>query len=351
MTIELASGVGPARIDVAYERLGDPSAPPVLLIMGLGAQLIGWPDGLCAELVQRGLHVIRFDNRDAGQSTHLTGAPNFAAALAGDFTTAAYTLSDMAADTVGLLAALGLASAHVVGASLGGFAAQTLAIEQPHRVRSLTSIMSSTGAPGVGQPHAEALRQHHRTRAVHRPRVAPVPVVLDARLVAECAHRRGDRAAGRLRTGRDHEVDDHRQRHVRATFGDPPQRITVGVSRVRRHRSRLLYTSPMPCPRCSSRDVSTKSSVGWCADCETAYDTWVRRHATDIIWAVMGGGVIIAALGLGLPLLGLGSLVGATAAFAGSATIYGLYRGTQRRRRRQFLRGVALPRAYLPSPK
>ncbi len=107
----------------------------------------------------------------------------------------------------------------------------------------------------------------------------------------------------------------------------------------------------MSCPRCGSDQISTKSSVGWCAECEKAYDTWVRRHATDIIWAVMGGGVVIAMLGLGLPLLGLGPLVGATAAFAGSATIWGVYRASQKRRRRQFLRGVALPRAYLPAPK
>jgi hypothetical protein len=105
----------------------------------------------------------------------------------------------------------------------------------------------------------------------------------------------------------------------------------------------------MACERCGGDEAIQKS--GWCLTCERAYDTWVRRHATDIIWAVMGAGTIIAFLGLGLPLLGLGSLVGATAALGGSATLYGLWRGTQRRRRRQFLRGVALPRAYLPSPK
>ena len=159
MAIERARNVGPARIDIAYERLGDPGKPPVVLVMGLGAQLIGWPDGLCAELVARGLFVIRFDNRDAGESTHLASAPppNMFAALAGDTSSAAYTLSDMAGDAVGLLDALGIESAHFVGASLGGFVAQTIAIEHPRRVRSLTSIMSSTGDRRVGQPHAEAL--------------------------------------------------------------------------------------------------------------------------------------------------------------------------------------------------
>lgn len=159
MTIEIARNVGPARIEVAYERLGDPSAPPVLLIMGLGVQLIGWPDGFCQELITRGLHVIRFDNRDVGESTHFPTAPlpNMAAAMAGDFTSASYRLADMADDAVGLLDALGIASAHVVGASMGGFIGQCMAIDHPARVRSLTSMMSSTGDRTVGQPHPEVM--------------------------------------------------------------------------------------------------------------------------------------------------------------------------------------------------
>jgi pimeloyl-ACP methyl ester carboxylesterase len=156
---EKAQNVGPSRIEITYERLGDPAAPPVLLIMGAGAQLVAWPDGFCAALAGYGLHVIRFDNRDTGLSTHVTGVPNpdLAAALAGDLSTASYTLSDMAADTVGLLDALGLDSAHLVGASLGGMIAQTIAIEHPSRVRSLTSMMSSTGDPAVGGPDHAAL--------------------------------------------------------------------------------------------------------------------------------------------------------------------------------------------------
>jgi pimeloyl-ACP methyl ester carboxylesterase len=159
MTIETARNVGPSKLDIAYERLGDPTHTPVLLIMGLGAQLIGWPDGFCSELNSHGLHLIRFDNRDAGESTHLHSAPppNFMAAMGGDFSTAPYNLSDMAADTVGLLDALGLDSVHLVGASMGGFIAQTIAIEHPTRVRSLTSIMSTTGSKTVGQLHPEAM--------------------------------------------------------------------------------------------------------------------------------------------------------------------------------------------------
>jgi pimeloyl-ACP methyl ester carboxylesterase len=158
---EMASKVGPAAIDIAYQRLGSPDAPLVLLIMGLGAQSIHWPDDFCQALAGRGLQVIRFDNRDSGLSTHLTDAPlpNLPAALAGDLSSASYTLSDMAADAVGLLDALGAAKAHLVGASLGGAIAQTAAIEHPDRVRSLTSIMSTTGNRSVGQASPEVLRE------------------------------------------------------------------------------------------------------------------------------------------------------------------------------------------------
>jgi pimeloyl-ACP methyl ester carboxylesterase len=160
MTIQRALNVGPAGIDIAYERLGDPDAPPLLLMMGLGAQLVSWPEGFCDELLGRGLQLVRIDHRDAGESTHLrdAGTPDFAAAMRGDNSSAAYTLSDMAADAVGLLDALGLERVHLVGASMGGFIAQMIAIEHPRRVRSLTSMMATTGAPSVGQPHPEALR-------------------------------------------------------------------------------------------------------------------------------------------------------------------------------------------------
>jgi pimeloyl-ACP methyl ester carboxylesterase len=156
---ERAHNVGPAGIDIAYERFGDASAPPVLLIMGGGAQMINWPEGFCAELVDRGLYVIRFDTRDTGRSTHFTEAPapDVQGALAGDLSSASYTLSDMAADTVGLLDVLGLDSAHIVGASLGGMVAQTMAIEYPDRVRSLTSMFSTTGDRTVGQTDFVAL--------------------------------------------------------------------------------------------------------------------------------------------------------------------------------------------------
>jgi pimeloyl-ACP methyl ester carboxylesterase len=132
----------------------------VLLIMGGGAQLINWPEGFVDALVARGLQPIRFDNRDAGHSTHFHHAPkpDLPAALAGDFSSAPYRMSDMAADAVGLLDALGIDAAHVVGASLGGAIAQTIAIEHPARVLSLTSMMGTTGDTTVGQPHPETIK-------------------------------------------------------------------------------------------------------------------------------------------------------------------------------------------------
>lgn len=154
MSVKKAVNIGPSKIEIAYECFGNEDAPPVLLIMGLAAQMLGWHEDFCEALVARGLRPIRFDNRDAGLSTHLHNAPmpNFPAAMAGDTSSASYNLSDMAADTIGLMDALGIKRAHLVGASMGGFIAQTVAIEHPDRVRSLTSIMSTTGNPAVGQP-------------------------------------------------------------------------------------------------------------------------------------------------------------------------------------------------------
>jgi pimeloyl-ACP methyl ester carboxylesterase len=145
-------------IEIAYEAIGDPGAPPVVLIHGLGRQLIDWHDELFAAFADRGLYAIRFDNRDTGESTHLheAGRADLPAVFDGDASAAPYTLSDMAADTAALLDALGIDSAHVAGVSLGGMIAQTLAIERPERVRSLTSIMSTTGERGVGEATVEA---------------------------------------------------------------------------------------------------------------------------------------------------------------------------------------------------
>jgi pimeloyl-ACP methyl ester carboxylesterase len=152
--------VNGASIELAYMEDGDRRDPTVLLVMGLGGQLVHWPDGFVRALVERRLHVLRFDNRDSGRSTRCSNGPkpDFPAAMRGDLSSVAYTLSDMAADAVGLLDALGIPAAHVVGASMGGAIAQTMAIEQPSRVISLTSMMFTTGDPAVGQPHPEVLK-------------------------------------------------------------------------------------------------------------------------------------------------------------------------------------------------
>jgi pimeloyl-ACP methyl ester carboxylesterase len=152
-------------LKIAYETFGDPDRPAVLLVMGLGTQMIAWPDELCRTIAERGHHVIRFDNRDAGLSTHLNdlAAPSLVD-LVLRRRKPPYTIDDMADDAVGLLDALGLDAAHVVGASMGGFIAQTIAIRHPSRVRSLTLFMTSTGSRFVGHPTLAAAKQWFRRR-------------------------------------------------------------------------------------------------------------------------------------------------------------------------------------------
>ncbi len=147
-------------IEIEYEEFGDPKAAPLLLVTGLGAQMISWDDAFCEQLAASGFHVIRFDNRDSGLSTRMeaAGPPDMAAALSGDLHPA-YTLDDMAADAAGLLDALGIEAAHIVGASMGGFISQLIAINHPGRALSLTSIMSgpSRGEGVSPTPEGSAL--------------------------------------------------------------------------------------------------------------------------------------------------------------------------------------------------
>jgi pimeloyl-ACP methyl ester carboxylesterase len=140
-------------IELCYETFGDPSDPTALLVMGLATQMLGWPEDFCEQLAGRGFHVVRFDNRDSGRSTHLKGRPPKPLELLTRSTKpAVYRLSDMADDAAGLLRELDLAPAHVIGASMGGMIAQTLAARHPASVLSLTSIMSMTGSRWKGQP-------------------------------------------------------------------------------------------------------------------------------------------------------------------------------------------------------
>lgn len=151
-------------IQIEYDSFGDRGGRPLLLIMGLATQMIGWDEAFCEQLAARGHYVLRFDNRDVGLSSKIesAGVPNVLKAMAqaarGEKVSAPYTLADMAADAVGLLAALGIESAHVCGASMGGMIAQTMALRHPERVRSLISIMSTTGNPALPPPRPEAMR-------------------------------------------------------------------------------------------------------------------------------------------------------------------------------------------------
>jgi pimeloyl-ACP methyl ester carboxylesterase len=149
-------------IELCYEIFGDAEAEPMLLIMGLGAQMIHWDDDFCQQLAARGFRVIRFDNRDIGKSSKMTGGKRLSPfeLIKLRFlkipVAAPYKLHDMAEDVIGLMDTLGIPSAHVVGASMGGMIAQEMAISFPQRVRSLTSIMSTTGDPRIPAPSREA---------------------------------------------------------------------------------------------------------------------------------------------------------------------------------------------------
>ena len=151
-------------IELAYDSFGDPADPALLLIMGLGTQMIAWDEAFCEQLAERGLRVIRFDNRDIGLSQWFDelGVPSIGwAALRYTLrlpVRAPYTLADMAADTVGVLDALGIAQAHVCGASMGGMIAQRVALAAPGRTLSLISIMSTSGAKGLPNPKAKVIR-------------------------------------------------------------------------------------------------------------------------------------------------------------------------------------------------
>lgn len=176
-------------IELAWDDFGDGAEETVLLAAGLGTQMIRWTKPFCEALAERGFRVIRFDNRDAGRSTHFTGSapPDFgalAAALrAGRRPDVPYTLHDMASDAIGLLDAIGIARAHVVGRSMGGMIAQVLACEHAERVLSLTSIMSSTGNPALPQAAPDVMTM------MMRPSPAPA-VDLDGFLMMRLAFAR-----------------------------------------------------------------------------------------------------------------------------------------------------------------
>ena len=146
-------------ITLCHESFGDPSDPPILLIMGLGTQMIAWREDFCEQLAARGFYVVRFDNRDAGLSTHMSGPPpSLTQMFTRNLPEGAYSLEDMADDTLRLTEKLDLGPVHVVGASMGGMIGQVMAARHPDHVRSLVSIMSNTGSRWTGQPALGAYR-------------------------------------------------------------------------------------------------------------------------------------------------------------------------------------------------
>jgi pimeloyl-ACP methyl ester carboxylesterase len=146
-------------IELAYQEMGEPDGEPLVLVMGLATQMLAWDEGFCGMLVERGFRVVRFDNRDIGRSTKIdsAGVPSRIDMMSGRRASAPYFLRDMAGDTIGLMDHLGIESAHVAGASMGGMIVQTMSIEHAERVRSMVSIMSTTGSRWTGMPSWKAM--------------------------------------------------------------------------------------------------------------------------------------------------------------------------------------------------
>jgi pimeloyl-ACP methyl ester carboxylesterase len=204
-------------IEIAYETMGDPADPTVLLVMGLGSQMVHWDPEFCQGIVDRGFHVVRFDNRDMGGSTRFDVAVDVlgvlsAGASGGEVPPVPYLLSDMAADAVGLLDHLGVDRAHLFGVSMGGMIVQTIAIEHPERVATLTSVMSTTGDPDVGMPTGEAMtallapppqtREQLQDTAVHHAGVWGSPGLFDEARLRRAAGQAWDRGYNPAGTAR-----------------------------------------------------------------------------------------------------------------------------------------------------
>jgi pimeloyl-ACP methyl ester carboxylesterase len=203
-------------VSLCCERLGDPAKPPLLLIMGLGQQLIAWPDAFCDALMARGFYVVRFDNRDVGRSTHFSAMrpARLGQLISRHFDEDQYDLGDMARDTAGLIDALALRPAHIVGVSMGGMIGQTLAARYPQHVRSLVSIMSATGARASGWIAPSTLRLMFGTPARDREAAA-------------------DRAAAIFRHigSRGFPFDEHRVRELSMRAFDRDPRAMSGMGR------------------------------------------------------------------------------------------------------------------------
>jgi pimeloyl-ACP methyl ester carboxylesterase len=212
-------------LELVYQEMGDPDGKPLVLIMGLATQMIAWHEEFCSLLADQGFRVVRFDNRDIGRSTKLDwlGMPSWVDMVVGRRASAPYLLRDMARDTTALMDHLGMDSAHLVGASMGGMIAQTVAIEQPERARSLVSMLSTTGNRMVGTPHFKTYavllgkpprgREAMIERAVKTFRVIGSPgFPFDEDMVREISGRSYDRGHS--------EAGIYRQLHAITASGD-----------------------------------------------------------------------------------------------------------------------------------
>jgi pimeloyl-ACP methyl ester carboxylesterase len=218
-------------IDIEYETGGDPADPAMLLVMGLGAQMISWPDEFVAQLAAHGFFTIRYDNRDSGLSTKFEGTPDFVGLFGGATGSAPYLIDDMADDAIALLDELGVDRAHVVGASMGGMITQALVINHPARFLSACSIMSTTGDRSVGAPTGEAVSALLRPPATSRDEAVAASVA-SSRVIGspgfgfdvELMTRRAERAYDRS------YCPDGTARQLAAILGSPDR--TEGLRRV-----------------------------------------------------------------------------------------------------------------------
>src|SRR3984957_18110605 len=247
----LASANG---IEIFYDDVGDPNAPALLLIMGLGTQMIGWPEAFCGRLADRGFRVIRFDNRDIGLTTKIENAPKvdipaaFLRALAGLPVPAPYNLDDMAKDAIGLMDALGVACAHLVGASMGGMIAQIMAAKHGARTRSLVSIMSTSGDPKLPQAKTAVAAM------VTGKRPRGVDPVRHERLSRHRPPRLPDAGAGAARQGRT---------RVRPLLQSGRRRPADARDPGEREQGRSLEDDPRADPCAAWRGRSARAGGSW----------------------------------------------------------------------------------------
>ena len=252
-------------IDIEYESFGRDGDPLILLIMGFAAQLISWPEALCQGLAAKGFRVVPFDNRDIGKSTHLKDLPPpdaralMAEVMAGKRPDVPYTLDDMADDAVGLMDALGVERAHIVGASMGGMIAQLVAINHPERAKSLISIMSTTGRRDLPPGDRETLSVLFRP-----PKSESRDDLIDASILVQKALVQSGLSVERSGDARDrrtpHGSRAFRRGRPRAPVGGPDRRAaaqraleTGALSRRSSCTAPMIRSSPQPRPRTPPR--------------------------------------------------------------------------------------------------